>query len=225
MYIIAENHVAEVRHERGRKLWFDVSEISKETTLLKAELRIYQNPALGKWRNERKEFVITVYAITKTDGEQELEMLSYTNSTSDYHGWLELGATDGLAKWIANRKDNKGLYIGAHATTRPEHEVKLDDIGLVNAKGDDEYQPFLVGYFKGQNLVKPSKKLRSKRNVPARRRQKVSENKNQLLEPKISNEDNMCQIRTLYVSFKDLNWQVGKILVFTIKQIYVNLIN
>lgn len=63
-----ENHVAEVRHERGRKLWFDVSDASKEATLLMGELRIYQNPNLGKWRNESKEFAITVYAITKNDG-------------------------------------------------------------------------------------------------------------------------------------------------------------
>lgn len=33
-----------------------------------AELRIYQNPALGKWNDEIKEFVITVYAITKING-------------------------------------------------------------------------------------------------------------------------------------------------------------
>lgn len=60
--------MAEVRHERGRKLWFDVSEASKDATLMMAELRIYQNPALGKWLNESKDFIITVYAITKTDG-------------------------------------------------------------------------------------------------------------------------------------------------------------
>lgn len=60
--------MAEVRHERGRKLWFDVSEASKDTTLMMAELRIYQNPYLGKWLNESKEFIISVYAIIKTDG-------------------------------------------------------------------------------------------------------------------------------------------------------------
>lgn len=66
--IFTENHVAEVRHERGRKLWFDITEVSKENKLMMAELRIYQNPQLGKWKDEKKEFVITVYAITKTDG-------------------------------------------------------------------------------------------------------------------------------------------------------------
>lgn len=67
-FIFQENHVAEVRHERGRKLWFDVTEVAKDSTLMMAELRIYQNPSLGKWRNDAKEFVITVYAITKADG-------------------------------------------------------------------------------------------------------------------------------------------------------------
>lgn len=66
---MTENHVAEVRHERGRKLWFDVSEVAKDSSLMMAELRIYQNPTIGKWHNELKEFVITVYAITNTDDE------------------------------------------------------------------------------------------------------------------------------------------------------------
>lgn len=63
-----ENHVAELRHERGRKLWFDVSEVQNETKLMLGELRIYQNPDLAKWRNTTREYVITVYTITETGG-------------------------------------------------------------------------------------------------------------------------------------------------------------
>lgn len=136
-----------------------------------------------------------------------MEILSSTNTSSEYHGWLELSVTDGISKWIANGADNKGLYIGAHAVDRPEHEVKLDDIGLVNVKGDDEYQPFMIGYFKGQNIVKPVKhNSRTKRNVP--RRRKKSDMKNPLLEHRPIENHKSCQIQTLYVSFKDLNWQV-----------------
>lgn len=138
-------------------------------------------------------------------------MLSYTNSTSEYHGWLELSVTKSLSKWLANNKENKGLYIGAHAVYRPEHEIKLDDIGLVNTKGDDEYQPFMVGYFKGPELVRLSNKKkskRSKRNAPNKRRKK-SELKNPLLETRQMDNYKSCQIQTLYVSFKDLNWQVS----------------
>lgn len=66
-YNLSENHVAEVRHEHGRKLWFDVSKVSAESTLLMGELRIYQNPSLGRWKDLQKEFVISVYAISKSD--------------------------------------------------------------------------------------------------------------------------------------------------------------
>lgn len=129
-----------------------------------------------------------------------------TNTTSDYHGWLELNVTDAMAKWISNGENNKGLYIGAYAVNRPDHEVKLDEIGLVNTKGDDEYQPFMIGYFKGQNFVRPVlHKNRSKRSAMHRRRK--SEMMNPLLEARANDHSKSCQIQQLYVSFKDLKWQ------------------
>lgn len=60
--------MAELRHERGRKLWFDVSEVQSDTKLMLGELRIYQNPELAKWRNSTREYVITVYTIAETGG-------------------------------------------------------------------------------------------------------------------------------------------------------------
>lgn len=116
--------------------------------------------------------------------------------------------TDAILKWLNDDQQNKGLYIGAHTVNRPDHEVKLDDIGLVNTKGEDEYQPFMVGYFKGQDIIHPIKALaRGKRNAPNRRRKK-SEMKNPLLEHRSLDNHKSCQIQTLYVSFKDLKWQV-----------------
>lgn len=32
-----------------------------------AELRIFQNPALGRWQDINKEFIITVYFVTDAD--------------------------------------------------------------------------------------------------------------------------------------------------------------
>lgn len=63
----AEHHVSEVRHERGRKLLFDISEVSKDAKLMMAELRIFQDPELGRWSEINKEFVITVYSINNPD--------------------------------------------------------------------------------------------------------------------------------------------------------------
>lgn len=56
-----------MRYERGRKLWFDVSGVSKESTLMMADLRIFQNPALGRWQDINKEFIITVYLLTDSE--------------------------------------------------------------------------------------------------------------------------------------------------------------
>lgn len=120
------------------------------------------------------------------------------NTTSDYHGWLELNVTDALAKWLINNEENRGMYIGAYAVNRPDHEVKLDDIGLVNIKGDDEYQPFMIGYFKGQNIVKPVvHKNRAKRSA---HRRKKSDMVNPLLEPRMSDHAKSCQIQQVVQS-------------------------
>lgn len=59
--------MSEVRHERGRKLYFDISEVAKDATLMMAELRIFQDPELGRWRDINKEFIITVYTMNNGD--------------------------------------------------------------------------------------------------------------------------------------------------------------
>jgi bone morphogenetic protein 7 len=79
-------------------------------------------------------------------------LLSSKNVTTHYDGWLELNVTSALKRWIQNKKSNKGLVIRAFFVEKPDHEIKLDDVGLINSKGDDEYQPFMVGYFKGQEV-------------------------------------------------------------------------
>lgn len=67
MYFPTENHVAEVRHEHGRKLWFDISGVSSDSMLMMAVLRVFQNPSLGRWKELQKEFIINVYIVTKSD--------------------------------------------------------------------------------------------------------------------------------------------------------------
>lgn len=57
-----------MRHERGRKLWFDVSGVAADSTLMMGELRIYQNPDLAKYHNSTQNYVIQVSAIKHVDG-------------------------------------------------------------------------------------------------------------------------------------------------------------
>lgn len=62
-----------------------------------------------------------------------------------------------LREWIADKNSNYGFVIKANLIERPDKELRMDDIGLVSSRGDDEFQPFMVGFFKGQevNLLKP----------------------------------------------------------------------
>ncbi|XP_017070410.1 protein 60A [Drosophila eugracilis] len=204
------HNVDELRHEHGRRLWFDVSKVPNDNYLVMAELRIYQNANEGKWLTANRQFTITVYAIgTGKLGQNTMEPLSSVNTTGDYVGWLELNVTEGLHEWLVKSKDNHGIYIGAHAVNRPDREVKLDDIGLIHRKVDDEFQPFMIGFFRGPELIKASAHSshhRSKRSAshPRKRKKSVSPNSVPLLEPMESTRS--CQMQTLYIDFKDLGW-------------------
>ncbi|XP_055633611.1 protein 60A [Toxorhynchites rutilus septentrionalis] len=204
-FLNKNHHVSEVRHEKGRRLWFDVNDTEAE--LILAELRIYQRHEQNKYKNENDNITIAIYSITNYEGETELMKIAETSLGLGYDGWLEINVTSVVSQWIGNNQLNKGLYIGAYFKHNPGKEIKLDDIGLVNTKGDDKHQPFLVAYCKGSQTVKPIQHnhMRSKRNTQRKRKSK-SENRNPLLEQTIDHHKS-CQIKTLYVSFKDLNWQ------------------
>lgn len=91
--------------------------------------------------------------------------------------------------------------------------MKLEDVGIVHSKGDEDHQPFMVAFFKSSGVK--SKHVRETREVNPRRRKKKSENnpgdssysKNPLLHSTSHWTSRSCQMQNLYVSFKDLKWQ------------------
>jgi bone morphogenetic protein 7 len=52
-----------------------------------------------------------------------------------------------------------GFVIKANLIERPDKDLRLDDIGLVSSRGDDEFQPFMVGFFKGQEVRVEKKQI------------------------------------------------------------------
>lgn len=151
--IVLDHHVPEVRHEHGRRLWFDISEIGPDVSLMMAELRLYQNSIFSKF-DEEKSLTISVYLVESRDEESHevLKLLASKNATTHSDGWLELNVTQAMKYWTEENESNLGLVIKASLNERPEKELRLDDFGLVNSKGDDEFQPFMVGFFKGQEV-------------------------------------------------------------------------
>lgn len=206
-FLNKNHHVSEVRHEKGRRLWFDLIEVEEDMQLILAELRLYQIHQNNKYKGIKEGFTLAVYSIMNMEGEKDLIKLSEIDISSERDGWIEINVTGVFEQWKMRKIPNNGFYIGAYSKSRPEKEFKIDDIGLVNGKGDEKYQPFLVAYCKGSQTMKlvNNDHPRIKRNIQKKRKTKT-ENRNPLLDQ--SNDHiKSCQIKTMYVSFKALNWQ------------------
>lgn len=61
----SDHHVDSVRHERGKRLWFDVSELPVAEDIVGVELKIYQNDSLSKHRN--RNYIVTAYQLIDND--------------------------------------------------------------------------------------------------------------------------------------------------------------
>lgn len=203
-FLNKNHHAPEVRHEKGRRLWFDIYKMENDADIILAELRLYRRQNPSKYNDAN--ISIVVYSIVSLDGDQELLKLAEVDVTKN-DGWIALNVTSAVIQWITNSNSNKGFYIGAYSKNNEDKEIKLDEIGLINAKGDDKFQPFLVAFCRAQQVIKPFQQdsVRSKRNAQKKRKIK-SENRNPLTDLHVDHHKS-CQIKTLYVSFKDLNWQ------------------
>ncbi|KAJ8951807.1 hypothetical protein NQ318_019780 [Aromia moschata] len=199
------HHVSGVRHERGKRLWFNVTEVPVAEDIVGAELRMYKNEEKPSKDPDAK-YTVTVYQLVNTDdGERELEYVSALNTTAGFSGWLGLNLTACLATWVAFPDSNKGLYLSVHPVSKPGHEIRPEELGLVTVKAEDEKQPFMVAFLKAVNHVK----ARTTRDIKPRIRKSTSTLSNVVNGYKNNEPDarRSCRIQTLYISFKDLKWQ------------------
>ncbi|KAL0101698.1 hypothetical protein PUN28_019100 [Cardiocondyla obscurior] len=203
------HHVPGVRHERGKRLWFDVSEVPPEEYLIGAELRLYHNGYTPRNRKNHGSHTITVYRVLKTeDGTRELQYIDATNVTDYKRGWLTFNISEAFEHWVNNPDGNRGLYLSVHPADRLAHEVRPEDIGLALFRGEPDKQPFITGYFKSSGVRES--KIRRKRDA---KRKKKSEavgwdyRSNPYTDPGAQRDSRTCKIQTLYVSFRDLQWQ------------------
>lgn len=142
--------------------------------------------------------------------EEDLVLQTSINTNSDFQGWIEVNVTNTLDKWILHKDKNRGFYISISNPDNPDHDVRFDEVGLISSRGDEEHQPFMVGFFKGQQMIHPHKRqhTRVKRNAQRKRGGGNKQGRSELRNPLMHGENHRsCQIQTLYVSFKDLKWQ------------------
>ncbi|XP_056645982.1 protein 60A [Diorhabda sublineata] len=200
----SNDHVPSVRHERGKRLWFNVSDVPVAEDVVGAELRIFKSSGKGN-KNPGIIYTVTAYQLIKTvNGEKELEYISAANITAGFVGWMSLNLTQCLVTWVAFPNSNKGIYLSVHPLDKPGHEIRPEDIGLITVKAEDEQQPFMVAFLKAVNSVKPrvTREARTKKdtfNGVMTGYSKIDMDNRQDLR-------RSCRIETLYINFKDLSW-------------------
>ncbi|XP_069698496.1 protein 60A [Periplaneta americana] len=199
----SEVHQNGVRHERGRRLWFDVSEVPAGERIVGAELRLYQahRPAV-------QPATVSLYQlVSDNSGEKALRLVDSV-VTGREEGWLVLNVTGPLSSWVAFPDSNLGLYLSVHLLSRPAHEMHPEDVGIVTTKGQDSSrQPFMVAFFKSSGHRRTTRETQKRtKKKPESTPAETSYAPHPFIDTSIHWSSRSCQIQTLYVSFRDLEW-------------------
>ncbi|KAL3059131.1 hypothetical protein OYC64_011125 [Pagothenia borchgrevinki] len=197
--------------QHRREFRFDLSHIPEGEAVTAAEFRIYKNVVQERYENET--FRVSVYQVLEKppNSEVELLLLDQREVWAAEDGWLlfDLTATSNL--WLVNPEQNLGLHLvleDSHGQRRNPHLA-----GLVTGNGSQEKQPFMVAFFKANEVRFRSvrsahrhKGRQGNRSKPQRTVQdalKAVEAATDILS--LSKEG--CKKHELYVSFRDLGWQ------------------
>ncbi|XP_076654186.1 protein 60A-like isoform X2 [Halictus rubicundus] len=192
---------------RGKRIWFDVSEVPQGEHIISAELRLYQS--LGNIFDYNKTYTIALHRVAQIkNGRRIKHYINSANTTTNKEGWITLNISQGLEYWVNHPKENRGLFVAVHDVDYIGHILRPDDIGIVGVSGVPEKQPFMVGFFKHSG--KQSKHNRLQRQKRDRQKKVGFSTINIPNNPYIGfnnpRKGNLCNMKTLYISFKDLQW-------------------
>lgn len=200
------HHSPHLRHERHRRFWFDVSEVSPEQDIMKAELRLF----LDINQNHHKEFEnYTLNLSFLTEGSSFGEIRTTVVETKEiWHeqsGWLVFNVTEPMVTWVAFPDKNLGLYLDMKVAGL-DQDIDPHEVGIVGADGKENRQPFMVSFFKTPTNLNIRQRRSPRRRTSNRDQQNWSPYTNTGI-PFHYPSKRSCQKRTLFVSFQDLGWQ------------------
>uniref|UniRef100_A0A8C5EJQ0 Bone morphogenetic protein 7-like n=1 Tax=Gouania willdenowi TaxID=441366 RepID=A0A8C5EJQ0_GOUWI len=170
--------------QQAREFRFDLSRIPEGEAITAAELRICKD--FIHEHNDNETFRVLVYQILQKPLNKlfsPLMLLGQRTVWASEDGWLVFDLTTASNLWLVKPEQNLGLHLlveDSHGSRSPELS------GLVTGSGPRNKQPFLVVFFKANEV-----RLRSIRSD----------------EPRRDEGSGVCSRRELYVSFKDLGWQ------------------
>ncbi|XP_056155157.1 bone morphogenetic protein 6 isoform X2 [Lampris incognitus] len=196
------------RHHKEFK--FNLSQIPEGEAVTAAEFRLYKECVSRAFRNDT--FLLKVYQVVKEhpDREADLFLLETRRLWAAEEGWLEFDITATSNLWVMSPTHNLGLQISVE--TSGGQSISSKEAGLVGRDGALEKQPFMVAFFKVSEVH-----IRTARATGSKRRQ---QNRNRSTQPQegsrgpspadynSSDQKTACRRHELYVSFRELGWQV-----------------
>ncbi|XP_008560383.1 bone morphogenetic protein 7 isoform X2 [Microplitis demolitor] len=201
-----------------RRMWFDVL-INQTQELSSADLRLYRDNTQTMNRYQGFSFNITVYRVYKNDSNNKVGYI-YANSQivdADYQGWIVTNITSCFQWWIDNPTLNNGLKIvtipiyddqSDRSGSSYSYKVKPEAIGIAGFDGEPDKFAFAVGYYKNLNIESTTcwdcNRVMSLR---YRRSYYISEELNDKEKQVVRDRMVRCQLRDLYVDFKEIGYE------------------
>ncbi|XP_047440233.1 bone morphogenetic protein 7-like isoform X2 [Mugil cephalus] len=197
--------------EHAREFRFDLSRIPEGETITAAELRIHKD--FMQERSENETFRVSVYQVLQVppNSEVELLLLDQREVWASEEGWLVFDLTTTSNLWLVSPEHNLGLRLALEDGHGRRRSPRL--AGLVTGGGPQDKQPFLVVFFKTNEV-----RFRSVRSAHGQKGRQPNRSKPQrtvqdALKAVEAATDNLgiskegCKKHELYVSFRDLGWQ------------------
>ncbi|KAL7408545.1 hypothetical protein ABVT39_025314 [Epinephelus coioides] len=195
--------------QHRREFRFDLSRIPEGETVTAAEFRIYKDFIQESCENET--FRVSVYQVLQEppNSEVELLLLDQRDVWAAEEGWLVFDLTDTSNLWLVNPEQNLGLHLVLEDSNGQRRNPQL--AGLVIGSGPQAKQPFMVAFFKANEVRFRS--IRSAHKGRQSNRSKPQRTVQDALKAVEAATDNLgisregCKKHELYVSFRDLGWQ------------------
>uniref|UniRef100_K7G289 Bone morphotic protein 5 n=1 Tax=Pelodiscus sinensis TaxID=13735 RepID=K7G289_PELSI len=205
-------------HQRRhyKEFRFDLTQIPHGEAVTAAEFRIYKDRSYNRFENET--IKISIYQIIKEYPNRyrdaELFLLDTRKTQAFNVGWLVFDITVTSNHWVINPQNNLGLQLCVETGDGIGRSINVKSAGLIGRHGPQSKQPFMVAFFKASEVlfrsVRAANNKRKNQN-----RNKSSSHQDSSRMPSVAGTDyntseqkQACKKHELYVSFRDLGWQV-----------------
>ncbi|XP_056147596.1 bone morphogenetic protein 5 isoform X2 [Lampris incognitus] len=198
-------------HRRHYKEFrFDLTQIPDGEAVTAAEFRIYKDHSHTRYDNITLK--VSIYQVIKEYQNKDAEtfLLDSKKVRASDGGWLVFDITATSNHWVMNPLQNMGLQLCVE--TVDGKSINIKSAGIVGRNGPQSKQPFLVAFFKASEVLLRSvraaggKKKNHNRNKSAGQQESSRAPKGG--DHNTSEQKQACKKHELYVSFRDLGWQV-----------------